>query len=346
MDDILFEERAGLAVATLNRPQALNAVSAGMYAAFAPRLKAWSEDASIKMVVLRGNGPKAFCSGGDVRSLHPFRHVAPGVPDLKHDFFAEEYRFIFDLHRSLKPVVALAHGITFGGGAGLSVSSARRVASETFQLAMPEIFIGLIPDVGATRFFDRCPGKIGLYLALTGARAGAADAIYCGLFTHFVPQASFDALLDAFEREPSAMDKVLARFAEPPGRAKLALLRPAIDRCFGGDSVEEIIAALRDERDPWAKEALEAMGRASPVSLKLIFQQLRRGKRIDLAGSLKLEFRIVQHIMAQHDFFEGVRAVLIDKDRNPRWQFATVEAVPDELIEQYFASLGPLELTL
>jgi enoyl-CoA hydratase len=342
--DILFEQRAGLAIATLNRPQALNAVSAGMYAAFAPQLKAWSEDDQVKMVVLRGNGPRAFCSGGDVRALHPFRHA--NNPDPKYDFFADEYRFIFDLHRSLKPVVALAHGVTFGGGAGLSVNAARRVASETFQLAMPEIFIGLLPDVGATRFFDRCPGKIGLYLGLTGARIGAADAIACGLFTHFVPQARFEELIAAFEQEPSEMDKVLARFAEQPGGAKLAALRPAIDRCFGGGSVEEIIAALREEPDAWAKEALENMGRASPVSLKLIFQQLRRGKGVDLAGALKLEFRVVQHIMKEHDFFEGVRSVLIDKDKNPRWQFPTVDQVPDDLIEQYFASLGDRELTL
>jgi enoyl-CoA hydratase len=211
---------------------------------------------------------------------------------------------------------------------------------------MPEIFIGLLPDVGATRFFDRCPGKIGLYLGLTGARIGAADAIACGLFTHFVPQARFDELIAAFSDEPAKMDEVLARFAEQPSGAKLAALRPSIDRCFGGGSVEEIIAALREEPDGWAKEALENMGRASPISLKLIFQQLRRGKGVDLAGALKLEFRVVQHIMQGHDFFEGVRSVLIDKDKNPRWQFPTVDQVPDDLIEQYFASLGDRELTL
>ena len=243
-------------------------------------------------------------------------------------------------------MVALTHGITFGGGAGLSINAARRVACETFQFSMPEIFIGSIPDVGAIRFFDRCPGKIGLYLALTAARIGPADAIYCDLFTHFVPQASYELLTEAFAHEPSSMDQVLARFAEPPGRAKLAVLRPAIDRCFGGGSVEEIQASLREEREPWAAEALELMGRGSPLSLKIIFQMLARSRGISLADSLKLEFRIIQHLMGQHDFYEGVRSVLIDKDRNPKWQFATVQDVPNDVVEQYFAALGALELAL
>jgi enoyl-CoA hydratase len=346
MSDILFEQRPGLAVVTLNRPQALNATSLEMFRAFAAKLKAFSQDPSVKMILLRGAGPRAFCAGGDVRWVHQWRTTPQGLDDPKHQFFAEEYRLIFDMHRSLKPIVALTHGITFGGGAGLAVNSARRVASESFQLSMPEIFIGSIPDVGAIRFFDRCPGKIGLYLALTATRIGPADAIYCDLLTHFVPQAGFDLLTDAFASEPMAMDKVLARFAEPPGRAKLAALRPAIDRCFSFGSVEEIQAALRDERDPWAAEALELMGRGSPLSLKIIFEMLKRSQGISLADSLKLELRIIQHLMRNHDFYEGVRSVLIDKDRNPKWQFPTVKDVPNAVVEEYFAPIGGLELAL
>jgi enoyl-CoA hydratase len=346
MADILFEQRAGLAVVTLNRPQALNATSLEMFRDFAAKLSAFCADPSVKMILLRGAGPRAFCAGGDVRWVHQWRNTPPGPADPKHQFFAEEYKLIFELHRSLKPVVALTHGITFGGGAGLSVNAARRVVCETFQFSMPEIFIGSIPDVGAIRFFDRCPGKIGLYLALTAARIGPADAIYCDLFTHFVPQASYELLTEAFAHEPSGMDQVLARFAEPPGKAKLAALRPAIDRCFGGGSVEEIQAALREERDPWAAEALELMGRGSPSSLKIIFAMLQRSQGISLADSLKLEFRIIQHLMKQHDFYEGVRSVLIDKDRNPRWQFPALEQVPAGFVEEHFVPLEADELSL
>jgi enoyl-CoA hydratase len=344
--EILFEQRGGLAVATLNRPQALNATSLEIFRAFAPQLQAWNDDPSIKLVLLRANGSRAFSAGGDVRTVYHWRHPAPGAPDLKRKFFADEYRFIYELHRSLKPVVALAHGITFGGGAGLSVNAARRVASETISFSMPEIFIGSIPDVGATRFFGRCPGKIGLYLALTATRLGASDAIYCGLFTHFVPQVILGELSRAFETDPGAMDEVLARHAEPPGAAPLAKLRPAIDRCFGGKSVEEIVAALREEDADWARDALKSMGQASPISLKLIFRQMQQSEGIDLAHALKLEFRLMHHVLDGHDFYEGVRSVLVDKDRKPRWQFPTVDAVPDELIEGYFASLGENELSL
>jgi len=342
-EHILFERRGGLGIATLNRPQALNALTLDMYRAFAPQLDAWGRDPSIHAVLLRGAGERAFCAGGDVRAIHRARHAPRGPGDYKTAFFTEEYRFIRAVHRFPKPFVALAHGITMGGGVGLSVNGRYRVATETTVFAMPEVFIGSIPDVGATRFFNLCPGRIGLYLALTGARIGAADALYCGLFTHFVPRARFGELTDALAGRD--VEAVLARHAEDPGESELAALRPAIDRCFGQPSAEAIVAALHEEDTGWARAELAAMGRASPASLKIVFRQLGRGAGTEIEQALALEYRVIRRLLAGEDFYEGVRSVVIDKDRNPRWRFASLGQVREAEVERHFESLGAEELS-
>jgi enoyl-CoA hydratase len=207
---------------------------------------------------------------------------------------------------------------------------------------MPEVFIGSIPDVGATRFFNMCPGRIGLYLALTGARIGVADAMYCGLFTHFVPQGRFEELTDALAG--GQVEAVLARFAGDPGESQLAALRPAIDRRFAGSSVEAIVVALREHEADWSRAALAAMERASPTSLKIVFRQLQRGAGMDIEQALALEYRVIHHLLVGEDFYEGVRSVVIDKDRNPRWQLASLEQVSEAEVERHFESLGAEEL--
>src|SRR5262249_44580038 len=244
-DDILFERRGGLAIAPLNRPRAINAMTLDMYRAFDAQLEAWGRDASVAAVLVRGAGERGFCAGGDVRAIHAARRRPPGPGDYKTDLYREEYRFIRKVHRLSKPYVALAHGITMGGGVGLSTNGRYRVATETTEVAMPEVFIGSIPDVGATRFFHMCPGRIGTYLALTGRRIGSADAIYCGLLTHYVRQDRLAALTEALAERDA--ETTLDRFAESPGPSKLAALRPAIDRCFGRPSVEAILDALHAE---------------------------------------------------------------------------------------------------
>src|SRR5260370_139897 len=276
--EILFEQRRGLAVATLNRPEALNAVNLKMFRAFAPRLSGWGGDPGVRAVLLRGAGDRAFCAGGDLRAIHEERGRPLVRGEYTFDMFREEYLFIRRLHRFPKPRIALAHGITMGGGAGLSINGTFCVATETTAIAMPEVFIGSIPDVGAPRFLNACPGRIGLYLALTGSRVGAADALYCGLATHHVPQDRLGALTAALGEvewrrgeESAQAGAVLARFSGTPGEATLPARRPAIDRCFGKRSVEAIVAALRQEPGAWAEEALAAMQRASPLSLKLVF---------------------------------------------------------------------------
>jgi len=353
VSDILFETRGGVGIATIHRPRALNAMTLAMYRAFAPVLADWARDPDVHAVVLRGAGDRAFCAGGDIRLIYDARAHKLGPGDYKSEMFAEEYRFIRDVHRFPKPYVALAHGITFGGGAGLSVNGRYRVATESMAFAMPEVFIGSIPDVGATRFFGSCPGRIGVYLALTGARIGAADAMYCGLYTHHVPDARLDALVDTLAHidwrrgaQAKLVEAVLARFSSPPGEAPLAALRPDIDRRFGWRSVEGILAALQDETADWGRSALDAMGRASPTSLKIVFELLRRGAGLELEEALILEYRIIQHLLRGDDFYEGVRSVVVDKDRRPRWRPATLAEVYNDDVETYFHTLGDAELRL
>jgi enoyl-CoA hydratase len=342
-EPILFEQRGGLGVVTLNRPQALNALTLEMIRAFDRKLTAWEADSGVQAIAVRGEG-RAFCAGGDVRAVHASRHHPPGPGDYKTELFREEFRFMRRLHRFPKPWIALTHGITMGGGAGISVNGSHSVASESSVFAMPEVFIGSFPDVAATRFLGRAPGKIGVYLSLTGGRADAADAMYCGFARHFVPQERFAALTEALAGEASDVDAVLTRFRAAARDSKLAALRPAIDRCFGQDSVEKIVAALGKEPGSWAKEALSAMERASPLSLKLALRVLQRGASLDVEGALELEYRAMMHALAGDDFYEGVRAVVIDKDQKPRWRYSSLHDVSDAEVERHFESLGEREL--
>ena len=250
------------------------------------------------------------------------------------------------IHRYRKPWIAFTHGITMGGGAGLSANGSNCVASESTVFAMPEVFIGSFPDVAATRFLGRTPGKIGYYMSLTGARVDAADAMHAGLARHFVPRAHFPDLIEALATESADADALLARFSTDPGKSKLAGLRPAIDRCFGQDSVERIVAALRSEPGEWAKEALAAMERASPLSLRLAFEAMKRGKGMEIEDALTLEYRAMMYVIADPDFYEGVRALLIDKDQKPRWRFKSLAEVRDAEVERHFESLGDRELRL
>src|SRR6516165_997593 len=252
--EIVLGRHGGLAILTINRPRALNALTLGNYRRFAPALRSWARDPSIHAVVVRGAGERAFCAGGDVRAVYEAGRGISGDPDLPTIFFREEYELIRCIHRFPKPYIAIIDGITMGGGAGTSVNGGYRVATERTLFAMPETAIGLFPDVGATRFLNRCPGWIGRYLGLTGARLGADDTLYCGFATHYVPHDRVAELVAALVGavgktggERARIDAVLAGFAENPGSAPLQALRPAIDRCFAGDSVEAVLDALGAE---------------------------------------------------------------------------------------------------
>jgi enoyl-CoA hydratase len=347
-DEIIFERRGGLGVVRLNRPNALNTLSLGMYRAFAPQLVAWGDDPAVHAIVVMGEGGRAFCAGGDVRAIYDARYN-PGSESA--DFFREEYWLIAHVHHFPKPYIALMDGIVMGGGVGISINGSYRIVTEKTLLAMPEVHIGLFPDVGATRFLNRCPGRVGLYLALTGRRIGGVDALYCGFATHYVPRERLPALVDALVGTawtPAAskpVDAVLARFAADPGPAPLAAIRNDVDRIFAASSVEAIIAELEGATADWAKEARAAMVRASPLSLKITFEQLRRGQGMNLESALALEYRLTQQVLAGHDFFEGVRAVLVDKDNAPQWSPASLVAVTPQMVAAHFAPLGEREPT-
>ena len=355
--DILFARVGGVATVTLNRPQALNAFTLGMYRRFDPMLRAWAADPAVHAVTIRGAEGRAFCAGGDIRAIYEAGRGLSGDKGLTSAFFREEYELIRRIHRYRKPYLAIIDGITMGGGAGVSVNGLYRVATERTMFAMPETGIGLFPDVGATRFLNLAPGRIGRYLALTGARLGPADALYCGFATHFVPRERVPALEAALAgiawragKERAQIEAALAAFAADPGAAPLAARRGAIDRCFAGDTVEAILDALAGEaaagggEAAWAGETRAILLAKSPTSLKVTLRQLSFGQGCDIEAALALEYRLTQHFMAGHDFYEGVRAALVDKDQQPRWRPPKIAEVTDAMIDGYFAPLGAGEL--
>jgi enoyl-CoA hydratase len=356
-DDILFGRDGGVGTVTLNRPQALNAFTLGMYRRFDPVLGGWAEDPAVHAVVIRGAGERAFCAGGDVRAIAEAGRGIAGDPALTSVFFAEEYRLIRRIHRLAKPYIAIIDGITMGGGAGVSVNGAWRIATERTMLAMPETGIGLFPDVGATRFLNLAPGHIGRYLALTGARLGPADSLYCGFATHFVMRERVTALVEGLVHmrwlggeERAQVEGALAAVTGDPGTPPLAARRAAIDRCFAPGTVEGVLDALAREAaeegadGEWAAETRAGLLKKSPTSLKITLRQLILGEGYDIEAALALEYRLTQHFMQGHDFYEGVRAALIDKDQSPRWDPPTLAEVTDPIIDGYFAPLGPGEL--
>jgi enoyl-CoA hydratase len=338
--DIRFDRQGPLAIVTLDRPQALNALTLDMAAQLDRTLVEWAADRTVAVVLIRSAGGRAFCAGGDIRALYDAgRRNEP----YASEFYRTEYRLNHRIKTFGKPYVALLDGITMGGGVGLSIHGSHRVVTERCRFAMPETGIGFFPDVGGSWFLPRCPGALGPYLALTGARIGAADMLYCGLATHYVDDvATFPAML---ERE--SVDALLEHHARDPGTAPLVQHRPTIDRCFAAESVEEILARLEDEGTPWARETASVLGRKSPTSLKVTLRQLQVGATLDsFAAAMRMEFRLARHFMMSDDFYEGVRAAVIDKDQAPRWQPASLEEVSDEAVARYFEPLAEPDLEL
>src|SRR5262249_33782417 len=323
----------------LNRPQALNAVNHAMVLALAERLADWASDPAVTRIVIRASGERAFSAGGDIRALYELGRAGRQAEMLP--FWWDEYRLNHFIKHYPKPYVALIDGIVMGGGVGISVHGSHRVAGENFLFAMPEVGIGFFPDVGATWFLPRLPGQLGAYCGLTGERLRAADALAAGIATHHVAASRFPDLIDALTGTVP-VDAVLGAFADPPGEGALAPLRPAIDRLFSGDTPEGILAALDKEDGPyviWAAKTAATIRTKSPSSLKVALTQVRRGAEWSFSQCMQAEFRIVSRIVYDHDFYEGVRATIIDKDNRPRWQPADLVGVTDAAVEQHFAPL-------
>jgi enoyl-CoA hydratase len=336
--DILFSVHNGVAVITLNRPKALNALTHDMCVPLEQNLRVWSRDPAIRAVIIKGEGERAFCAGGDIRKL---ADRGPDGEAYRKKFWHDEYRCNTLIGEYPKPFIALIDGIFMGGGVGLSVHGSHRIISEHAHFAMPETGIGLFPDVGGTYFLPRCPGELGLYLGLTGTRLKGADILTAGVATHFVPREQIlaleKALIAAAPADKSAVDDVVLKFVGDAGVSALTESRSQIDRLFDGRSVAEIMAALEADASPFAIEQAAVIRAKSPTSVKLTFAQLRRGRSLSLRDCMMLEWRICNHIARGHDFYEGVRAVIVDKDHRPKWLPARLEDVRDADIENYFA---------
>lgn len=339
-DEIRFERRGRLGLVTLDRPGALNALSLGMIGALHAQLDAWEADDGLTRVAIRGAGGRAFCAGGDVRHVYALGRA--GRLDAVFAFWEAEYRLVVRMQAYPKPLVALIAGVVMGGGAGISLHGAHRIAAEAYVFAMPEVGIGLFPDVGMTYALPRLPGRLGTYLALTGARVGPGDALAVGLATGFAPARDFDAILDRLAAGGPVAEALDTAAARPPAGALVAE-RGLIDDAFSGDHVRDILGRLdaaASAGSAFAAETAALMRTRCPTSLCIARELMRRGPDLDFAQAVLAEYRVVTRLMRGHDFYEGVRAVLIDKDGRPDWRPATLEAVDHDAV---LAAFGPAE---
>ena len=343
--EVLFERRNGLGIIALNRPRALNALSLDMLRAIHARLDDWARDGSLQAVLLRAAQPGLFCAGGDVRAVCRSGNLPPAVDvDV---YFRAEYRLNQAIHDFPKPWIAFLDGVTMGGGAGISVHGAFRIATENTLFAMPETRIGLVPDVGAGFFLNRCPGAAGLYLALTAARIRAADMLDLGLATHFMPAAALPALEQGLSAADwsafpplETVERILVPLLENPGDAPLQAEYGMIEQCFNtpaADGVPAILEALSAFSGEGAAQAAAAVRAGSPTALLLTLKHLRAARGLSLRDCLAVEYRLSQFCAARPDFQEGVRAALLDKDRNPRWRPATLAAAAEEDLDAAFS---------
>ena len=341
--DILVEKRGALGLVTLNRPQALNALNDPMVDGLQAALEAFLADDEVKHVAIRGVGGKAFCAGGDIRLMHDLGRA--GKQAVALDFWAREYRLNAYIHAYPKPYIALLDGIVMGGGVGVSLHGRYRFAGPNYMFAMPEVGIGFFPDVGATWFLPRLAGKTGTYLGLTGARAKAGDAVALGLAEAHVSRAKIPDFVAALEAGED-VEAAVARFRSAAAPGPIVQNRAAIDAAFSGDSVGDILARLAADGSDFAKEAAKAMGQKAPLSLAVALRQMQAGAGLSFEEAMRTEFRIVSRICRGPNFYEGVRATIIDKDQQPAWKPARVEDVTQAAVDAIFAPLGAEELDL
>jgi enoyl-CoA hydratase len=343
--ETLVERRGAAGIITLNRPKALNALNQSMVTAIANAIDAWEHDPSVTRIVIKGAGPKAFCAGGDIRALHDMGRA--GELDAPGRFWRDEYTLNHRLKTYPKPIVALIDGIVMGGGVGVSFHGSHRVVSEKLMFAMPEVGIGFFPDVGASWFLPRLPDGIGRYLALSGARIGQADAIALGLATDAVPSERM-AEVEAALTGDDPVDAILAPFRIDPGPAPVLAEAATIRDAFGADNLAAIFARLETLEvggSDFAGKTLAAMRTKSPTTMAVALEQMKRGGSMSFAAVMQMEYRIVRRIAEGHDFYEGVRAVIIDKDNAPRWRPPTVDQIDPAAIARHFAPL-PDDLAL
>ncbi|OQW71355.1 MAG: enoyl-CoA hydratase [Proteobacteria bacterium ST_bin13] len=346
MTDVLTSTEGRTGRIRLNRPGAIHALNTAMCAAMLDALEAWRVDIGIEAVLIDhaaapdGDPKKSrgFCAGGDIRML-----AESGAKDGvdARAFFHTEYRMNHKLFTYVKPTVAFMDGITMGGGVGISQPCRYRVATENTRLAMPETGIGLFPDVGGGWYLSRLAGRMGQFLALTGHRLDGAECLALGLATHYLPSASLDAAKARIIADPRSIDAILSDLSIAPPEAKILSQATEIDRLFASDELEAVFATLEADPGDWAQAQLKLLRTKSPQTMKVSLRLLHEGALMhDFADEMRQEYAVGAHVVQRHDFLEGVRAVIIDKDNAPRWDPATPEGVTDHVIDQIFAPLS------
>ncbi len=337
-EDIKLERKGSLALITLDRPKALNALTIAMRAALAGWFPSFSRDQNVYAVVIESAAPKAFSAGSDVREVVS---LAKTDMDAARTTFRDEYALNWGLECFSKPTVSLIDGMVMGGGVGISLFGTHRVAGEGYRFAMPETKIGLFPDVGVCHAFARMPDAMGLYLGLTGRTIGRADAYALGLVTHCIAADHFGAIKDGLT-DTMPIDPLLDERHMDPGPGDHDELRPVIARCFSGNDVPDILRRLDAEVGPhaeWAAAAAADLRKRSPMSLAVTCRHIRESAGMDLRQVLETDYRLACHFLEDADFFEGVRAVILDKDQAPRWQPSTIEGVKPASVDRYFAQI-------
>jgi enoyl-CoA hydratase len=336
-DDVLISAESGVGRLRLNRPAAIHALTTEMCGAMSEALLRWRSDSNIQAVVIDHAVGRGFCAGGDVVML-----AKSGRGDARkaREFFFAEYRLNHLLFTYDKPTIAIMDGITMGGGVGISLPCTHRVATENTRLAMPETGIGLFPDVGGGWYLSRLSGRTGQFMALTGARLDGAECAYLGLATHYVPSSKIEDLVDRIHKAPDRIAGTLGGAADPAPDPRIADNLAAINRAFASDRLEDILAALEADESDWAQKELAALGTKSPMSCKVSLRLLAEGaERESFADEMRAEYALAGRVVQTHDFREGVRALLIDKDNAPQWDPPTPEGVTDAMLDALFASL-------
>jgi enoyl-CoA hydratase len=337
MHDVLTLTDRRIGRLRLNRPKAIHALTREMCTAMIAALLDWRERPEVEAVMLDHAAGRGFCAGGDVVML---ARSGAGDGAEARAFFREEYRLNHLLFIYAMPTIAFMDGITMGGGVGISQPCKYRVATENTRFAMPETSIGLFPDVGGGWYLSRLPGRVGQYLALTGARLDGAECLALGLATHYVPSHCLDDLKAQIAREPQRIAELLDEASAPPPQAKIAVHKEEIDRLFAADDYEAVLGALEANGSEWAKAQAEALGGKSPQACKVSLRLLYDGSLMQsFADEMRQEYAVASRVVQRHDFVEGVRALLVDKDAKPRWDPPTPEGVTQHLIDQIFAPM-------
>ncbi len=337
-DEVLTRVDGGVGFLMLNRPKAINSLTHSMVTIIANALTEWADDDAVAAVVLAGEGERGLCAGGDVVAIYNSAR-ADGGSEARH-FWFDEYRLNAQIAEYPKPYVAIMDGIVMGGGVGVAAHGSVRVVTDTSKIAMPEVGIGFIPDVGGTYLLSRAPGELGLHAALSGAPFSGADAIALGFADHYIPHVQLEGFVAAIVAD--GVDAAVTAFAVEPPPSQLLAQQHWIDECYAGKTVGDIIDALRGHDEDDAKKAADVIASRSPIAASVALESVRRAAKLEtLEDVLVQEYRVSSASLKSHDFVEGIRAQIVDKDRNPTWNPPSLAAVTEQDVEQYFAPADP-----